>query len=161
MNTALLVTPALARQNGTEPRPLMPMAAVMWRLDLDESSVQVLIGNGALRWAFNIARQGAQRRVIRVLTESVEDLVFSRKRPCGPAKSEWPRVAGLIFPDNPSLGTGELARSLNCARQTVLNLIHGRNFKVVPGTHMRRGPNGSAQIVTASARDWLLKRRVL
>ncbi len=36
-----------------------------------------------------------------------------------------------------------------------------REFKIVPGNNPRPGPNGSAQIVTASAKAWLQKRRML
>jgi hypothetical protein len=152
---------APARPTGTEPRPLMPMSAVMWRLDLDEDDVLVLIEEGALLWAFDIAGPRAERRTVRVLTESIEDLVFSRKRPYTDDESEWQRVAGLIFPDRPSIVTCELARSLNCGRDYIMNMVHAREVKTVPGTRMRKGPNGSAQVMSASAKAWLRRRRLL
>jgi hypothetical protein len=149
------------RPSGTEPRPVMCMSAVMWRLDLDEDDVLVLIDEGALLWAFDIAGPGAERRAVRVLTESVDDLVYSRKRPYTDDESEWQRVASLVFPDKPVIVTCELARSLNCGRACAINLVHAKQFKTVPGTRIRQGPNGSAQIVTASAKEWLRKRRML
>ena len=139
----------------------MPMSAVMWRLDLDEDDVLVLIDEGALLWAFDIAGHRAERRTVRVLTESVEDLVFRRKRPYTDDESEWQHVAGLVFPDKPTIVTCELARSLNCGRSYTMNLVHAGEFKLVPGNIPRPGPNGSAQIVTASAKAWLRKRRML
>ena len=150
-----------ARPSGTEPRPLMGMSSVMWRLDLDEDRVLVLIDEGALLWAFDIASPGMKSRTVRVLTESVEDLVHSRKRLYAEDESEWQRVASLIFPDKPSIVTYELARSLNCGGQWVLDMVHAREFKLVHGNIPRCGPNGSAQIVTASAKAWLRKRRML
>jgi hypothetical protein len=139
----------------------MSMSAVMWRLDLDEDDVLVLIDEGALLWAWDIAGKGAERRALRVLTESVEDLVYSRKRPYTDDESEWLRVASLVFSDKPVIVTCDLARSLNCGRQFAMNLVHARQFRLVPRSSIRRGPNGSAQIVTASAKEWLRKRRML
>ncbi len=152
---------APVRPSGTEPRPLMPMSAVMWRLDLDEDDVLVLINERALLWAFDIAAPRAERRAVRVLTESVQDLVYSRKRPYTDDESEWQHVGSLIFPDKPTIVTCELARSLNCGRAYTMNMVHAGEFKTVPGTVPRPGPNGSAQIVTASAKAWLRKRRML
>lgn len=146
---------------GTEPRPLMSMSAAMWRLDLNEDGVMVLIEEGALLWAFNIAGPGAERSAVRILTESIEDLVFSRKRPYLEDEAEWQRVAKLIFPAKPTIVTCELARSLNCGRQCAMNLVHARQFRTVAGTRIRPGPGGAAQIVTASAKQWLRKRRIL
>jgi hypothetical protein len=150
-----------ARPIGTEPRPLMPMSSVMWRLDLDEDDVLVLIDEKALLWAFDIAGPRAKRRAVRVLTESVEGLVYSRKRPYTDDELEWRSVAALVFPDKPAITTSELARALNCGAWTAMLLIHARQFKLVPGNIPRRGPKGSAQIVTASVKAWLRKRRLI
>jgi hypothetical protein len=151
-----------ARQPGTEPRPLMPLSAVMTCLDLDEDDCLVLIDEGALIWAFDIRGPGSQKRQVRVLTESVEDLVQRRKRNWEDDESEWQRVAALIFPDKPAIVTCELARALNCGRAFTMDLIHARQFQFAPGgARIRQGPNGSPQITTASAKRWLLKRRML
>lgn len=149
------------RLPGTGRRPLMSMNAAMGELDLDEDDVLVLIDEGSLLWAWDIAGKGAGSRTVRVLTESIEDLVYSRKRPYTDDESEWLRVASLVFPDKPVIVTYELARSLNCGRQLAVNLVHTRQLKTVPGTRIRSGPCGSAQIVTASAKEWLRKRRML
>ena len=161
MNAALPAMTAAAHQGGTEPRPLMPMSALMWRLDLDEKDVVVLIETQALLWSFNIAMPGCQRRAIRVLTESVENLVYSRKGPHADEESEWKRVARLIFPDKAIVTTGELARSLNCRADHIMHLVAAREIKLQPGTSYHRGPKGSAQFVTANAVTWLRKRRLM
>jgi hypothetical protein len=149
-----------ARHCGTQSRPLMSTSSVMWRLDLNEDEVITLIEVGALRWAFNIASAAAKARAVRVLTESVEDLVYSRKRPGQNDETEWERVRQMIFPDKTTIVTYELARALNCSRCLVMDLIRARQFKVSPGSVIRRGPYGSPHIVTASAAAWLLKGRI-
>ncbi len=161
MNATLQPQAARAPLAGTAPRPLMPMSAVMWRLDLDEERVNILIENGALLWAFDVASPSAERRALRVLVECVEDLALSRKRAYRDDGSEWQRVAGLILPDKPIMVTCEVARALNCGTWYTMMLIHAKQFRLVPGVRIRPGPKGSAQVVTASVKDWLLKRRVL
>jgi hypothetical protein len=139
----------------------MPLSAVMTWLDLDEDDVIVLIDEGALLWAFDIKSPGAGKRNVRVLTESVEDLVQRRKRTYQDDESEWQRVAALVFPDKPAIVTRELARALNAGRNFTIDLIHARQFQFAPGgAQIRTGPNGSPHITTASAKKWLLKRRM-
>lgn len=104
----------------------------------------------------------AERPAIRALTESVQDLVDGRARQFPDEETEWEHVAGLIFPDKPAIVTCELARALNCGRQLAMDLVHARQFRLVPGApRIRPGPNGSPQIETTSAKEWLQKRRML
>ena len=134
----------------------------MTYLDLDEDDCLVLIAEGALLWAFDIRGPGSQKQQVRVLTESVGDLVQRRKHTWEDDESEWQRVAAMIFPGKPAIVMCELARALNCGRAFTMNLIHARQFQFAPGgSTIRRGPNGSPQITTASAKAWLLKRRML
>lgn len=146
---------------ATEPRPLMSMSAVMTLLDLDEDGVMVLVQERTLPWAFDISQGRRLRREIRVLTESVFDLVHKRKRPLLDDEAGWPRVASLIFQDKATLVTGELARAINCSRWLVMLMIHAGYFKCVAPVRIRRGPYGSPHIITASVVVWLRKRRVL
>jgi hypothetical protein len=48
----------------------------------------------------------------------------------------------------------------NCGREHALNLVYARQFRIVPGHHIRPGP-GSSYIETASVKEFLLKRRML
>lgn len=132
----------------------------MWRLDVNENRVRSLIEEGWLLWAFNIALNAdGLRQWGRVLTQSVENFLAG---PVGAseAESDWRTVASLIFPAKPAIVTCELARSLNCSREQARRLISAGQFQIVPGTRCRRGPGGAAQVVTASAVEWLRKRRL-
>ena len=150
-----------ARQ-AVSPRPLMPIQAVMWRLDVDEAGAMALVEDGRLFWAFNIASEAdGARPCVRVLTQSVADYLAGRAANAGGEDGgEWRRVAALIFPAKPVIATCELARSLNCSRQQTADLIAEGAIRLVPGSRPRRGPGGQAQIVTASASEWLRQRRL-
>ncbi|MGA2751992.1 MAG: hypothetical protein ABSG59_24785 [Verrucomicrobiota bacterium] len=139
----------------------MSPSAVTWRLDCHEEEVLSLVEEGCLLWAFNIAAPKAKKvACLRILAESVEDFAVGRQRSYGDDEAEWLRVAGIIFPQKCEIDTYELARALNCGRQHAMDLIHARQFRLAPGAHIRRGPGGSPQILTASVAEWLKERRV-
>jgi hypothetical protein len=135
----------------------------MWRLDRRENEVLALIEEGELLWAFDVRTPAAARPSVRVLYQSVEDYLAGN-RPSGTVASEeaeWQQVASLVFPDKPTIVNCELAGLLNCGRQHVMDLVHAKQFRLLPGTRFHPGRNGSPQIVTASAKEWLQKRRML
>ena len=162
MNMTLPATIAPPRRRSVKPRPLMPLSAVEWRLDRHEYEVITMIEEGELLWAFDVRAPKASHAELRVLTQSVQDYLAGR---CSLADkdedADWQRVARLIFPDQPSIVTGELTRSLSCGRQHAINLVYGRQFRLVPGSAIRPGPGGSPRLETASVAGWLRKRRVL
>ena len=160
MNATLTLLPPPSPPRAIAPRPLMTLSAVMWRLDRDEDEVLALIDEGALLWAFNVAVPSALKTAPRVLAESVGDYLAGRTRPAGDEEAEWQRVAGLIFPAKETIVRCELARALNCGRTHALSLIHLKQFQVARGTRCRPGPGGSPRIITASAAEWLRKRRL-
>lgn len=171
MNPAIThqAAPAPAR---IAPRPLMPIAAVGWRLDLEEKQVMELIHKGQLLWAWNIAGPDAYRRTDpRILTESVAKYLEGQRPAQGEefksqaarqfeAETEWQRIASLIFPSEPEIVTCELARCSNCSRDHVVRLLRAGQFQQVPETRIHRGVTGQARIETASAVEWLKGRRL-
>jgi hypothetical protein len=146
--------------HSVKPRPLMPISAVTWRLDRHENEVLAMIEEGELLFAFDVRSPKALKSSPRVLAQSVEDYLAGN-RPREDEQTEWQRVASLIFPDKPVLVKYELARLLNCGRQHATDLVYARQFRLVPGSRIRPGPGGSAQIETASVQEWLLRRRML
>lgn len=149
------------RPRCIQPRPLMPIEAVQWRLDKDESQVRAMIDEGELLWAFNIARPTVEAPTVRVLAQSVEDYLAGVAPPAEDEETEWQRVAGMIFPDRPVITGIELRRMLCCGREHARKLVRARQFRLVKGSRIRRGPGGYAQLEAASVRDWLRKRRVI
>ncbi|MCX6924556.1 MAG: hypothetical protein NT154_15280, partial [Verrucomicrobia bacterium] len=146
---ATLTKPSPSRRHAVKPRPLMPISAVQWRLDLSENEVVALIEEGELLFAFDIREPKAVRTAPRVLTQSVQDFLSGHCSSADDEETEWQNVAKMIFPDRPTIVTCELARLLNCGRQHAMNLLYARQFKVAPGSRIRRGPGGSAWIETA------------
>jgi hypothetical protein len=120
-----------------------------------------MIEEGLLLWCFDVKEPKATRPAPRVLTQSVQDFLAGNRPSAEDQEAEWQRVANLIFPDKPSICTCELAQALNCGRQHTMNLIYAKQFRLAPGRRIRPGPGGSAQIETASVKEWLLKRRML
>jgi hypothetical protein len=147
--------------HSVKPRPLMPIAAVMWRLDRHENAVLAMIEEGELLFAFDVRAPKALKPSPRVLAQSVEDYLAGNRPRDEDEQTEWRRIVSLIFPDKPVLVKYELARLLNCGRQHATDLVYARQFRLVPGSRIRPGPGGSAQIETASVEKWLLKRRML
>jgi hypothetical protein len=158
-------------------RPLMPLQAVMWRLDLDEPEVITLIDSGELLWAFDVRTPRAERPSVRVLTQSVEKYLagfgggklpvsgnlnlLGENFAAGDEEAEWLEVAAQILPDKQAIVTCEIARALNCGRQMAHDLVNANQFRLMPGSVIRRGPGGSPKIETASVAEWLRKRRML
>ena len=157
---ATLTKPAPLRRRAVKPRPLMPLSAVMWRLDRSENEVLALIEEGSLLWAFDIREPKAVRTAPRVLSQSVKEFLSGHCSSADDEVTEWQNVAKMIFPNQPTIVTCELARLLNCGRQHAMNLLYARQFKVAPGSHIRRGPGGSPWIEIASVKEWLRKRRM-
>ena len=143
-----------------KPRPLMTLSTVIWRLDRPEKEVTAMVQEGLLLWCFDVKQPKSMRAALRVLTQSVQDYLAGNRPSAEDEETAWPCVASLIFPDKPTICTCELAQALNCGRQHAMNLVYARQFRIVPGHHIRPGP-GSPYIETASVKAWLRKRRTL
>jgi hypothetical protein len=150
----------LTRRSVT-PRPLMPLSAVMWRLDRHEADIIAMIEEGDLLWAFDIRAPKAVKPEPRILTQSVVDFLAGNRPPLQDEETEWQRVASLIFPAKPVLVRCELAALLNCGRSHAMDLVRGCHFRLAPGHTIRPGPGGSPHIIADSVKDWLRKRRML
>ncbi len=153
--------PTPATRRTIKPRPLMPLSAVMWRLDCHECQVLALIEEGELLWAFDVKAPKALRPSVRVLTQSLADFLAGKAPPLIDEEMEWERVAKSIFPPKPIIAGRELARLLNCGRQHVLDLVHAGQLGLAPRSQIRPGPGGMPQILTPSAAAWLRTRRML
>jgi hypothetical protein len=146
--------------SAVAPRPLMPISAVMWRLDVQEDQVLELIEEGRLAYAFNIALDRSRARALRILTESVSDYLKGRVRPADDTPEEFERVARQILPGNPVILGTDLCRALNCGSTHVMNLTARGAFQTVPGTKWGTGPGGSPRLERGSVLTWLKERRV-
>lgn len=158
--TSLAPVPSRPPKGLACPRPLMPLSAVMWRLDRDEDAILRLIEDGELSWAFNVARPSArEHRSPRVLTESVTDYLNGRTRSFISAEAEWQWVISMILPAGRTAITCDLARALCCGREHIMNLLREGAIKA-EFPEVRRGMNSSPRFYTQSVADWLRGRRL-
>ena len=140
-----------------QPRPLMAISAVSWKLDAPEDQVMRLLEDGRLLWAFNISVHGSDgcRLVVRVLTQSVLHFQIHGQD----QDRSWEAVKELIFNRAPAtLNTCEMSRILGCSRLHTFNLIHAGLLKVTRPA--RRGRTGSPAIDKEAAAAWLKSRRL-
>ncbi len=135
-------------------RPLVPLEAIMVLLDIDEDSVLGLIDAGELRWAWNIASSGADRREIRVLRDSLLSYCALSGQPAD-AAALWPIVFGH---SRDVVRSTELQRLFSCSSSHVHRLIKDKDLVALNAA--TTGPNGYARITRASVIGFLNSRRM-
>lgn len=158
-------------------RPVIGLNGAMAMLDKHEDEVLALIEGGdtetgGLSHAWDISSQVAQRREVRVLTESIRELKVAwaqgwklrshgdrfRMRNAGDDL-----VWGLICPPGhkqPFLKTPQIQRCLNCSADLVIDLIKEGQFELLNGSGYGRGRYGAALVTVESVREFLRKRRL-
>ena len=143
-------------------RPTMQIGAVKGILDIGEDEVIALIEEGSLV-AWNIALPGAERRELRVLTQTVA-LAQARMVSSGSARSGAQLITEketftLLFPHAKPFVTGtEAQRMLNCGSTHVIRLVNEGCLEQCKGSKYRRGPNGSPAITRESFEGFLRER---
>ena len=135
-------------------RPLVPLEAIMVLLDIDEDSVLGLIDGGELRWAWNIASAGSDRREVRVLRESILSYCALSGQPSG-EESLWTIVFGH---SRDVVKSTELQRLFSCSSSHVHRLIKDKDLVALNAA--TTGPNGFARITRASVIAFLQARRI-
>jgi hypothetical protein len=137
-----------------EPRPMADINAAMRDLDINDDAVLALLDKGALV-GFNIAVSAGGRRVVRILTASVQNHLNGGK----PGSLSFDDVLRLVLPGELLFVRGmAIERCLNCCQTHVSNLIKAGAFDCTrPG---RRGHGNSSIVTRASVVAWL-KARVL
>jgi hypothetical protein len=115
---------------------------------------RVLIG-----FDIGVQRHAGGRCELRILTKSIEFFRTTNGRKYH--ELEWQKIFRLICPHNKPLVRGtEIARTLICDGQHVLNLLDARLFSLVPGSRFSRGPGGSP-CITRESYEQFLKGRLL
>jgi hypothetical protein len=129
-------------------------------LDATPGKVLGMIEDGTLRWAWNIAARKSRSREVRVLADSVADVLNGR--PAQPETGdEWVVVAESIIPaSRPSVTAPELAQTFSCGTRHLMGLISAGELPASNARNIRRGPGGSAVIARQSVLAWLKSRRV-
>jgi hypothetical protein len=139
-------------------------------LNMGDEEIRQLIEQHMLI-GFNIAVDASGRKVMRILTHSLE--YFRQTNGRLALKMAWPEIFKLIFPGRPSgpvpfpaarfSGTPltltglDLKQGLNCCRGHVENLAH-LYFEVVRPA--RRGRGHTPDFKTTSVECWLKERRI-
>jgi hypothetical protein len=137
-----------------EPRPMADINAAMRDLDINDDAVLALLDKGALV-GFNIAVSAGGRRVVRILTASIQNHLQGGK----PGSMSFDDVLRLVLPGELLFVRGmAIERCLNCCQTHVSNLIKAGAFDCTrPG---RRG-HGNSSIVTRASVVAFLKERIL
>lgn len=106
---------------------------------------------------WNIARESATARELRLLTASV---AAHRQAPDRPVAISAEEAARLVIPqdDRPWLTGTALQRALGCSHTHIMDLIGDRALSCVPRSTWRRGPGGSPLISRESLDRFLTAR---
>ncbi|MFO1461249.1 MAG: hypothetical protein U1G08_17835 [Verrucomicrobiota bacterium] len=135
-------------------RPLIPIEAAMVLLDRNEDEVLAAVESGALAWAWDIRRSGAERREIRIWRDSILDVINGSQ-----TRTESPVVYRSMIPPRP-MRTPELQRAWSCSSSHLSHLIGDGLLRAIAPRASSSGPNAFARIPPATIREFLESRRV-
>ena len=143
--------------------PMMDIRAVRGTLrDLDEDDILELISAKALRWAFDLRSNQANRAEVRVFAPCVEEYqskADSRELKAEREFSTIDQVIDWIFPfKRPALKATELKRQWNTGSTHIHNLIRDGLLQAVPGTGDK--VNQTPTVLRASAVEFLKARQM-
>ena len=109
--------------------------------------------------AWNIARRGATKRVLRVLMRCVRHFKTTGSR----AQREFStaQIVSLVLPEHakPFFTGPELQQALNCKSSHIINLLAEGSLQKMPGTDWRPGRGGSPTITRDSVIAFLTERQ--
>ncbi len=150
----------LRNRDGSRLTFIRPMLGVeSWRAltGLDEDELVAEVTSGKVRFAFNLARQGADRQYLRVWNRSI--ICFLNPELTQP--QSLPEVLNYILPHRRhTLRASDLMRSFNVSSQHVLNLIEDKCFAEVSGHADAAHPKASPVLTRASVVNFLTERRI-
>ena len=139
------------------------------RFKFDEDDILNAVKGGFLEWAFDISNGEMDRRMeLRILPASVENFIATG----GTRKLnwDWDRVAKEIIRgatrtinlrgSEIAIIEGKTAKLLLNCSGTQVNEFVPHQLKLLPGTSVSTGPNGTAQILAESFVEFLRKRRI-
>lgn len=145
-------------------RPLVPVSACMVVLDRNEDDVLMLIDEGHLTVAFDIASRRAARREIRVWRESIllyaaNDYAAMARATDALAADLAPALDAILAPRAMEhIRARELADRFTCSSTHVLQLVE--EGSITGPAPKGRGPNSSPRIVRNSVAAFLQSRRI-
>src|SRR5687768_14820059 len=120
-------------------RPLVPLEACVVLLDQDCDALLNLIERGALRWAFDIRRESADRREVRVLRDCILSYPLPEKEwQRGGTEAELDDATKNILPPLASehvaaistIKVPVLARRFGCEPEHIRNLIKDGSLQI-------------------------------
>lgn len=152
--------PQLDLRDPRYKRPTMTVDTAKGILDCSEDEIIELIEVQGALVAWNIASPNADRRELRILTQSVADYLAAGRSPCYHSMLAPDAAVSDLVPDRPFLRGTDIQRILNCGSTHVLNLVESKALALVPGTNYQRGPGGTPSITVDSFRHFLTSRFV-
>lgn len=146
--------------------PTLTLAGARGSLGVSEDAILVMIEEGEIPWAWNIARRGATRSELRILAACLPNT--EARRP----ELKLDQVVRLILgAKRPFVWGKDFYRAWNCDSQHVMNLVKEESLQTLPN-HVRpdasgnkaelawrRGPGGSPCITWNSAVEFIKTRR--
>lgn len=123
-------------------------------LDRDEDDVLAAIESGVLTWAWDIRREGAERREIRVWRDSLLDVLNGTH-----ASNKVADAAATILPPRP-VRTTELQRLWSCSSSHLSHLLLDGTLKAVTAREASSGPNAFTRISPSLICNFLSARRL-
>jgi len=134
-------------------------------LDRDKKSVLMLVEQGDLPWAWNLATETFTKQTVRILAQCIADFQQGQRRT---ATLTFDDVFRSIFPTGQAVRAGvvaklklcTIARRLCVGADHVTHLVDAGWLNPVAGSAPRRGPGGSQEIEQASLMAFMRKRRI-
>jgi hypothetical protein len=133
--------------------PVMTVETVRGHLGMDEDEVAEAVDDGKLT-AWDIGSEGAERRELRISTESVARFCAGTPGTLSNAEA----IALVIPGDAPAISGRTLARALVCSGTLIIEHIRAGDLAILPGTKIFRGKAGTPLITRASAGAFLRGR---
>ena len=159
-------SPATAFPTVLLRRPVVCMNFAAAVLDRDKKSVLMLVEQGDLPWAWNLAAETFTKQTVRILAQCIAD--FQQGHAHRTASMTPEEVFREIFPTGQAVRAGvvaklklcTIARRLCVGADHVTHLVDAGWLNPVAGSAPRRGPGGSQEIEQASLMAFMRKRRI-
>lgn len=146
-------------------RPLWTVGGASAWLKIQQEEITRLVEEGWLEWAWDIGRSGANRREVRIWFHSLETFKRQRARPLAERAGRTPWspetvVRAIIGHGRPTLRGTEIQALLNCSIVQVGRLLAAGELIAVRSAPAPAVVSRSPIVLSASLKEFLLRRRI-
>lgn len=136
-------------------RPLAPLEGAMWILDQKEDELLHACEDGTLPFAWDIATPTAERRELRILSESIVAIATGKPQP---VYRDMEDLVDELVPHR-DMRSSELQRFFSCSSSHLSHLLRAGCLAAASVRRAESGVNAATLITRASVVAFLVSRQ--